>query len=181
MTADNLPPLVVRVLMSAGWREAFRLVWTETFKMAAADMGTPAPQVDIVMNNLPSWPERRAICLRMGRRCAENDLSELACAWTALAVDPAWLKDDEPAPERAKMFLPVNFALGDAIAENFSLLDDLDFARTVMGWRFMEAFGVAGPDQDPIVVGRAVGAEMDVDKDELFQWALKWWQGGNSA
>lgn len=177
MTADRLPPLIVRLLMSADWREAFRLVWAETFKVPATDMGVTAPQVDIIMNEPPSWSERRAICLRMGRRCAEDDLSELACAWAALAVDPAWPKDDEPARERAKMFLPVNLALGDAIAEDCSLPDDIAFAHTVMGWRFMEAFGVAGPDQDPIVVGQAAGAETDVNKDELFRWALQWWQG----
>lgn len=177
MTSDKRVPLIVRVLMSADWFEAFRLVWTETFKIAAADMGLTAPQADVVMNNSPSWLERRAICLRMGRRFAKEDLPELACVWTALAVEPAWPKDDEPAPERARMFLPVNLALGDAITENLLLLDDLDFVRTVMGWRFMDAFGVNAPAQDPIVVGRAAGAEMDVDKDELFRWALKWWQG----
>lgn len=168
-------PLIVRVLMSRDWNEAFRLVWSESFKAAAADMELSAPSVDVAMGNLPSWPERRAVCLRMGRRCAEDhDLPELACAWTSLAVDPAWPKEDETALERSKMFLPTNFALGDAIAENPALLDDLDFAQTVTGWRFMEAFGVGGPEQDPIMVGRSVGAGMDVEKDELLRWARNW-------
>lgn len=126
------------------------------------------------MRGLASWSERRAICLRMGRRCAEDhDLPEMACAWRALAIDPSRPTQHEPAPERAKMFLPVNFAFGDAIGEHPALLDDLDFARTVMGWRFMEAFGVGGPEQDPVLAGRTVGAGMDVDKDELLRWALK--------
>lgn len=168
-------PVIVRVLMSRDWSDAFRVVWAESFKAAMSDMGTVAPKVEIVMSDLPSWPERRSACLRQGRRCAEDyDLPELACAWTALAIDPGWRQDDEPAPERAKMFVPVNFALGDAIAENPALLDDLDFARTVVGWRFMEACGVGGPEQDPVLTGRAVGAGMDVDKDELLRWALKW-------
>lgn len=172
-------PLIVRLLMSRDWNAAFRLVWTETFKVAAANMGLAAPAVDIVMDNVPSWqqswPWRRAICLRMGRRCAEDyTLPELACAWTALAVDPGWPKDDEPASERATMFLPINFAVGDAIAKNPALLDDLDFARTVMGWRFMESFGVGGPEHDPVVVGRSTGSGMEIEKDELLAWARKW-------
>lgn len=168
-------PVIVRVLMSRDWSDAFRLVWAQTFKAAAFDMGMIAPKVEIVMSDLPSWPERRSACLRQGRRCVEDyDLAELACAWTALAIDPSSPQDDETAPERAKMFVPVNFALGDAIAEKPALLDDLDFARTVTGWRLMEAFGVGGPEQDPVVTGRAVGAARDVDKDELLRWAHKW-------
>lgn len=168
-------PLIVRVLRSSDWSDAFRLVWAQSFKAAALDMGVVAPEIEVVMRDLPSWPDRRSTCLRMGRRCAEDyDLPELASAWTALAIDPGWLQEDEPAPERANMFLPVNFALGDAIAANPTLLDDLDFARTVMGWRFMEAFGVGGPEQDPVMTGRAAGAGVDVDKDELLRWALKW-------
>jgi hypothetical protein len=170
-------PLIVRVVMSEDWSATFRLVWMETFRATAAAMGATSSDVDIVVGNIPSWSERRAICLRIGRRCAEDhDLPEMACAWTALAIDPSWPTQDEPAPEpeRAKMFLPVNFAFGDAIGEYPSLLDDLDFARAVMGWRFMEAFGVGGPEEDPITVGRSIAIGMHVDGEELFRWALKW-------
>jgi hypothetical protein len=167
-------PIIVRVLMSADWNDAFRLVWADSFKAAALDFGIVVPQVEVVMSGLPSWPERRRACLHLGRRCAEDyDLPELACAWTALAIDPAWPQDDE-SPERAKMFIPVNFALGDAIADDPTLLDDPDFARTVMGWRFVEALGVGGPEQDPILLGRYAGSGMDVDKGELLSWARKW-------
>lgn len=168
-------PVIVRVLLSRDWSEAFRLVWAQSFKAAAFDIGMVAPKVDVVMGDLPSWPDRRSACLRVGRRCAEDyDLPELACAWTALAIDPGWSKEAEPAPDRAKMFVPINFALGDAIADEPALLDDLEFVRTVMGWRLMEAFGVGGPEQDPIIAGRAVGAGVAIDRDELLRWALKW-------
>lgn len=174
-------PLIVRVLMSADWSEAFRLVWSETFNVVADDMGLTAPSVDIVMTRLSDWPERRAICLRYARRCADDrGLPELAPAWTALGVDPAWPLED-PAPERAKMFLPVNRALGDAIVNDNALLNDSAFARTVLGWRFMEAFGIGGPDHDPIVIGRAVGAGFDLDKSELLTWARAWARGGSGS
>lgn len=167
-------PLIVEVVMASDWPEAFRLVWTETFKVAAADMGAPAPNVDIVIGELPSWSERRAICWRMGTKCAEaHGLPELACSWAALATDPAWPKDDEPAPERAKAFMPVLFGLADAIMDNESLLNDTEFGGALLAWRFMSKFGIGGIE-DPILAARALAPTCDVDRSELLRWAAKW-------
>lgn len=170
-------PIIVRVLLSRDWHAAFQLVWIETFKAAAALMGEPEPKIDLVMSTLLTWSARRSACLRMGIKCAEEfGLPELACAWTACGIESTWPKDDEPVPERGRAFVPVFFALGDAITEDPALLDDLDFSRTVLGWRFMCDFGVSG--EDPILDARMLGQRLEVDNDELLRWAHKWRQGG---
>ena len=171
-------PLIVAVVTARDWSEAFRLVWQETFKVAAAEMGLSAPQADIAIRGLPSWPERRQICLRLGARCANYDLPELACAWTTLAIDPGWPSNDEPDLQRAKVFRPVFFALAGVIASNPDLIDDDTFARAVMGWRFLGKFGI-GAEQDPILAAHLLGACLDADKDELRRWAQKWAAGAS--
>jgi hypothetical protein len=164
-------PLMVRVLMSRGWNDAFRLVWAESFKAAAADMGIPASQVDIVVGNLPSWGKKRASCPHLGQRCADYDLPELACCWMALAIDPGWSADTVKI-KRAIAFMPVLFALAHAITEDPSLLDDKQFGGIVQAWKFMCELGIRGHD-DPILAARTAAPMLDVDRGAIVEWAVR--------
>jgi hypothetical protein len=158
--------------LAEDWPAAFRIVWSAAFEKAAADEGTDVGGVAIDMDNLPPWPERRRLCLSLGRRCAEDyDDQELAGAWTMLGADPSgpgWRTS-----VGKETYQPVFMALATAIVADPALLDDETFAEAVDGWRFLERAGSDGED-DLIVAARRYGAMAKIDRVKILAWARRW-------
>jgi hypothetical protein len=157
-------PLIVRVVTTADWMEAFHLVWEATVGRIAVGVAPP-------MEHL-RWANRRGLCLSLARRCAENyGHQELARAWTILGADPRgpeWRTNDAD-----KTYAPVFRALADAIVVDPALVDDAAFAGAVEGWHVLEHAGSDGED-DLIVVARRYGSMAKIDRDEVVAWARRW-------
>jgi hypothetical protein len=124
-------PLIVRMALATDWSEAFRIVRSAAFAIAAADRGLDAASVSLGIGDLP-WPERWRLCLSLARRCAEDYDDEVARAWTMLGADPRgpkWRTRDGD-----ETYAPVFRALADAIVADPALVDDAAFAAAVEGW-----------------------------------------------
>ncbi|MBX9830211.1 MAG: hypothetical protein K2Y27_35100 [Xanthobacteraceae bacterium] len=141
----------------------------ETFKVAAVDMGLATSSVDVVMGNLPSWTERREVCLRMSNKClGDFGKPEFAAAWSALGADPAepgWRK-----PGEGRVYEVIFVAIAKAIVADATLLDDDLFCAAVNGWKFLEQAGSDG-EQDLIVSARKYGATVTASREEILAWA----------
>ena len=157
-------PLIVRVVIAGDWMEAFRLAWTTTFGLIAADHAPPMQYL--------KWPARRGLCLACAKRCAEDcGNNDLVGAWSALGAEPAGLGRRSLA--RDKAYAEVFAALARAVVADPALLDGEAFSVAVHGWRFLERAGSDGED-DLIVAARLYGGMTKIDRPKLLTWAHAW-------
>lgn len=166
-------PPVVQVALTKDWPEAFQLAWIATFKIAAREMGMPVDDVAIEMGETPvGWDERRAACRRFVQRFANFGDPETAGAWAMLVANPTILPAARAADDEKALSIAL-IGLASAVTKQPDLLSDGAFAKAVFGWRFLERHGRLSQtgEDDPIIVARAIGASITVDRDDMLDWA----------
>lgn len=166
-------PLIVRVVMASDWFEALSLTTKVAVERATARHGYAFEPTkwQMTKRHRIEWANARAGALLCASAAAEDGDEELAAAYFALGADPSGVGRRTLAGSRT--YVPVLRALGQAIVDDPTLLDDEKFCEAAEGWRFLEIAGSAGED-DLIVAAKDYGARGRIDRDSIMAWAQMW-------